>query len=84
MTDDLARAPRRAPSAYAALLAAADPLVAELLELHGPKPFSTRSDGSVSWWICEGCDVGGYAGEEPEWPCRTTRLAAERLGVSLT
>ncbi len=24
--------------------------------------------------VCEGCDAGGYAYDDPEWPCRTANL----------
>lgn len=36
----------------------------QLLYLHKPV------NGS-----CQGCDVGGWEGEAPEWPCRTIKVA---------
>lgn len=70
------------PAAYRALLAAADGLVRELVEFHRPEP-SIVHGVRVAWWECKGCDASGYEWEYPEWPCRTSELIAERLGVSL-
>lgn len=55
---------------HAAAVAASDPALLPILELHKPV-FS--SWGSA---VCHGCDFGGYEGESPEWPCRTWDLVA--------
>lgn len=70
------------PAAYRALLAATDGLAREMVQLHRPEPDITHGD-DVRRWCCEGCDVEGYEWEYPEWPCRTSQLAAERADVSL-
>lgn len=59
------------------------PLLADLLELHRPEPSFVRHDGTIGWWQCRGCDAEGYEWEYPTWPCRTSGLIAERLGVDL-
>jgi hypothetical protein len=71
------------PAGYRALLAATDGVVREIVELHGPKPYHVRTDGSVAWWECRGCEFSGYDGEPPVWPCETTELIADRSGVDL-
>lgn len=58
-------------------------LLFAVVELHGPKPYSVGFDGVVWRWQCEGCDLDGYEAEPPEWPCQTTRLIAEHLGVAM-
>jgi hypothetical protein len=55
----------------------------EVVELHQPAPWSVATDGTVRGWICEGCDSDGYDAEWPSWPCRTSTVVAEVLGVSL-
>jgi hypothetical protein len=73
------------PEAYVRLLATpADALVHEIASLHGPTPVGVRTDGTVYRWVCEGCDAEGYDSEEPEWPCQTTRLIAQRQGVEVS
>jgi hypothetical protein len=44
-----------------------------ILDLHTPSPYDHPE--------CQGCDVEGYEGEQPEWPCRTVRLVAEKCGI---
>ena len=70
------------PAAYRALLAATDGLAREVVELHRPEPDITHGD-DVRRWRCVGCDAEGYDWEHPEWPCRTSQLAANRADVSL-
>lgn len=71
------------PASYLALCTATDGVLREVVELHAPKPYHVRPDGSVSWWDCKGCDSGSHAEDDPEWPCSTAELIAERLGVDL-
>lgn len=59
------------------LLAMSGGLVKALLDLHMP---DLDEDFSVE---CPGCDVSGYEGEQPEWPCRTVRVLANASGVAL-
>ena len=56
-------------------------VLVELIKLHGPKPSMVFHDGTVRSWQCEGCDVDGYEWEYPEWPCQTTTVIAQHLGV---
>jgi len=71
------------PEAYQRLLAAAtDPLVRELVELHGPVPQWVQPDGTVTSWVCRGCEFSGYEADPPNWPCETSAVIAQRLGVS--
>lgn len=51
------------------ILATATGTVKAIVELH-----STNK-----WDECQGCDFGGWEGEEPAWPCRTIELIAEEL-----
>lgn len=57
-------------AAHAAAIAAADGVRRAVLELHAPV---------WNWWgaTCEGCDVGGYEPDDPEFPCRTYELARD-------
>lgn len=72
------------PTGYMRLrVARRTPLLTELVELHRPEPSFVRPDGTVGWWQCRGCDADGYEWEYPSWPCRTSELIAERLGVDL-
>lgn len=53
-----------------------------VLELHQPGPHWVGTGGYVPWWECYGCEFsGGGDGEPPEWPCQTTLLIAQHLGV---
>ena len=81
-------------AAYSVLHAATDGVVREIVELHKPVPYKVRkaedvapdryADGKVVvWWNCEGCEFGGYDGEPAQWPCSTTSLIAERVGLQL-
>ncbi|OKI47292.1 hypothetical protein [Micromonospora sp. CB01531] len=72
----------RRPPAYRALLAATDGLAREMVELHRPEPDIVHGN-DVRRWRCAGCDAEGCDWEHPEWPCRTSQLAAERADVSL-
>ena len=63
------------PGAYRALLNHTDGIVRQVVELHQPTP-----DG---WQECRGCPEGDNPGYWIVWPCRTTRLIAEQVGVAL-
>lgn len=43
---------------------------AAVIELHRP------DNGD-----CQGCDFGGWEGEEPAWPCRTVMVLVHTLGL---
>lgn len=51
-------------------------VTAAVLDLHKP-------DLEADYPDCPGCDVSGYEGEQPDWPCRTVRLLAEVNGITL-
>ncbi|HEU4422112.1 MAG TPA: hypothetical protein VFR67_06175 [Pilimelia sp.] len=65
------------PAGYRALHAATNGLMREVVELHKPERYGFAS------WACHGCDGAGYDWEPPDWPCSTSELIAERLGISL-
>jgi hypothetical protein len=71
--------------AYARLLEAAqsNPVLAELVELHKAVPAMVRQDGSVTWWECRGEPPSGYEWDHAEWPCETSAVIAQHLGVDL-
>lgn len=73
------------PEPYQRLLdhTGAGSLLHDLIELHGPTPFMVHNDGTVRWWVCEGCDSEGYEAESPGWPCRTIQLIMCSLGEVL-
>ena len=77
---DLAKQEPRPPAPYRALWTASNGLVREIVELHGPKP---QVYPRTVTWRCEGCDVDGYEWEYPGWPCETSALIAQQLGVNL-
>lgn len=54
-----------------------DALTMAILELHAPDLDAEYGSD------CLGCDVAGYDGEQPEWPCRTIDLVAAQNGISL-
>jgi hypothetical protein len=64
------------PKLHLALLEATDGALRAVVELHAP-----HWDGG--WWWCNGCDVGAYAESDADWPCTTTDLISEQLGVAL-
>lgn len=55
------------------LAALTDPLARAVLDLHAE---NERGE-------CEGYDFEGYEAEQPEWPCRTTHVVADYLGIEL-
>ena len=77
---ELAKATPMPPAPYRALWAVTDGLVREIVELHGPKPDVYTH---MVKWRCEGCEAYGYDAEYPDWPCETSGLIAQHLGVSL-
>lgn len=68
------------PAAYRALLNATSGLVRAVVELHGPVDGGL---GPSPWWECHGCEASGYDWEHPDWPCGTSGLIAEHVGVRL-
>jgi hypothetical protein len=76
LRDSLVACRKAAQEAHQILVAElpADSDAAVVLGLHAP-----NKDGK-----CEGCDMDGYECEEPEWPCRTYQLLAERRGRVFT
>jgi hypothetical protein len=69
-----AAAQPRLHASLAALASIADEPDRAILDLHAL---------SEQYGICQGCDFGGAEAEEPDWPCRTVRLIAERHGIDL-
>lgn len=72
------------PTAYLRLLEAADGIIRELVELHGPKPSFVHHDGTVGWWECGGCEYSGAEADPPNWPCDTTGVIAQHFAVDLS
>jgi hypothetical protein len=58
------------PGFVAALDAVTDPVGRAVLDLHANR------DGD-----CGGCAFNGYEAEPDAWPCPTTTLVAEKLGI---
>lgn len=56
----------------------------EVIELHGPRPWSVATDGTVRRWICAGCEADGYDAEYSKWPCETSKIVGRHLGVEVT
>ena len=66
-------------SEYAAQIdTISDPVARMVLDLHARDEarYGTRDLG-----CCEGCDVDGYEGEQPSWPCRTVVLIGNHFGI---
>lgn len=55
-----------------------NPIARMVLDLHARDEarYGTRDLG-----CCEGCDVDGYEGEQPSWPCRTVVLIGNHFGI---
>lgn len=63
-------------SEHGHVVAGAPEAVRPFLELHGP----VYTKGYERWGAhCDGCDVGGQEGEQPEFPCSTYRLALRAM-----
>jgi hypothetical protein len=60
----------------AALVAVTDPMLRAIIDHHGP------AVDYGDYEVCQGCDLDGYEVETPGWPCSTTVLIGERLGVA--
>lgn len=61
---------RWAAARHAAVRRQVDGRLREVLEHHGP-----HMDGSSGSRVtCSGCDAGGHAEEDPDWPCSTWTL----------
>lgn len=82
MTDDeraeyaarRAREKAEAETFLESLQAECDPVMRQVLDLHAP-------DGPHP--ECLGCDVDGYDGAQPVWPCRTVQLLADVANVDI-
>jgi hypothetical protein len=57
-----------------ALAKIADPVARAVLDLHATS--HAREE-------CDGCDLGTYAQDLPDWPCRTVLLIADRYGLDV-
>lgn len=64
------------PEGHTALMDATDGALRAVVGLHQPV-WSGYS------WHCEGCDLGPYPEDTPEWPCSTVELIGLVLGVEV-
>lgn len=63
---------------HARLLASAEPILRGVLEMHGPHVNQSYTAYPAECW---GCDIGGYEGEPPDFPCATYRRFAPLVPV---
>lgn len=68
----------QAADAHRLLLAAVEPPLLPVVQLH--QPVATTSYSAPE---CDGCDFSGYDGERPDWPCRTIQLINQHSHVGV-
>lgn len=70
-------------SAYQRLYARTTHVVRKVVQLHKPVADITFSVDTPHRWVCQGCESAGYNVEDVDWPCVTTKLIAQEVGVDL-